>query len=234
MPARSAASGRRRRRRRGPRITELLQHWGGVTIAYRRRLIDSPSYTLNHEEVEKALEEGIVFAECLSPLAVDIDEYGAATGIRFARSGSARTGSGTTPARPGFRPRTIFVAAGTQPNTVLAREDAAHFALDGKYFRACDEDGNPVKPQYSIAKPARADVLLSRTADGRFVSFFGDLHPSFFGNVVKALGSTKQGYPVCARACSRKRAARERRVVATPRRSSSRRSTGTCARRCTR
>ncbi len=34
-----------------------------MTIAYRRRLIDSPSYTLNHEEVEKALEEGIRFAE---------------------------------------------------------------------------------------------------------------------------------------------------------------------------
>ena len=38
-----------------------MDEWGGVTIAYRRRLIDSPSYTLNHEEVEKALEEGIAF-----------------------------------------------------------------------------------------------------------------------------------------------------------------------------
>ena len=28
------------------------------------------------------------------------------------------------------------------------------------------------------------------------MSFFGDLHPSFFGNVVKAMGSAKQGYPV--------------------------------------
>ena len=41
----------------------LLKSWGGSTIAYRRRMIDSPSYTLNHEEVAKALEEGIVFAE---------------------------------------------------------------------------------------------------------------------------------------------------------------------------
>ena len=49
----------RRRRSRAPRILELLQSWGGVTIAYRKRLIDSPSYTLNHEEVQKALEEGI-------------------------------------------------------------------------------------------------------------------------------------------------------------------------------
>ena len=70
---------------RQPRIIELLQRWGGVTIAYRRRLIDSPSYTLNHEEVEKALEEGIVFAEGLTPRAVDVDEYGAVKGIRFAR-----------------------------------------------------------------------------------------------------------------------------------------------------
>src|SRR4051794_17005352 len=63
------------RERRAPRILELLQGWGGVTIAYRRRLIDSPSYTLNHEEVEKALEEGIRFAEGLTPLAVEIDEH---------------------------------------------------------------------------------------------------------------------------------------------------------------
>src|SRR5260221_7560689 len=45
-----------------PHLTELIDGWGGVTIAYRRRLIDSPSYTLNHEEVEKALQEGIRFA----------------------------------------------------------------------------------------------------------------------------------------------------------------------------
>lgn len=48
---------------RAPHIINLLQGWGGATIAYRKRLIDSPSYTLNHEEVEKALEEGIWFAE---------------------------------------------------------------------------------------------------------------------------------------------------------------------------
>ncbi len=48
---------------REPRIVELLHSWGGATIAYRKRLIDSPSYMLNHEEVHKALEEGIRFGE---------------------------------------------------------------------------------------------------------------------------------------------------------------------------
>jgi len=32
---------------REPNIAGLVNGWGGVTIAYRRRLIDSPSYTLN-------------------------------------------------------------------------------------------------------------------------------------------------------------------------------------------
>src|SRR5581483_1327114 len=54
---------------RAPRLAVLLQSWGGVTIAYRRRLIDAPSYTLNHEEVAKAMEEGIRFAEQLTPVA---------------------------------------------------------------------------------------------------------------------------------------------------------------------
>src|SRR5205823_6175315 len=54
-----------------PRLAALVDGWGGVTIAYRRRLIDAPSYTLNHEEVEKALQEGIRFAEGLSPLAIE-------------------------------------------------------------------------------------------------------------------------------------------------------------------
>jgi NAD(P)H-flavin reductase len=95
--------------------------------------------------------------------------------------------------------RSIFIAAGTSPNTVLAREDHENFALDGKYFVTVDEEGNPVKAETAISKPKQARVLMKKGGDGRFVSFFGDLHPSFFGNVVKALGSAKQGYPVVSR-----------------------------------
>jgi NADPH-dependent glutamate synthase beta subunit-like oxidoreductase/NAD(P)H-flavin reductase len=184
---------------RAPRTVELLQHWGGVTIAYRRRLIDSPSYTLNHEEVEKALEEGIAFCEGLSPLAVDVDNYGAVCGMRFTR----QSGLGGESAEHWLPAHTVFVAAGTQPNTVLAREHSATFRLDGKYFQACDEDGKPLRPQHALSKPDRADVLLTRLPDGRFVSFFGDQHPSYFGNVVKALGSARQGFPVVSRVLAR-------------------------------
>ena len=184
---------------RPARVLELLQQWGGVTVAYRRRLVDSPSYTLNHEEVAKALEEGIRFAECLAPDRIDVDTFGAVCSITLARQSLAADGSWGAEGPVRWSARTVFIAAGTQPNTVLAREDATHFRLAGKYFRAIDEEGHPVEPEFATSKPAEARVLLARIDDGRMLSFFGDQHPSWFGNVVKAMGSAKQGYPVVSR-----------------------------------
>jgi NADPH-dependent glutamate synthase beta subunit-like oxidoreductase/NAD(P)H-flavin reductase len=190
--------------RREPRMLELLREWGGSTIVYRKRLIDSPAYTLNHEEVELALQEGIVFAECLSPSAVQVDEHGAALALVVRRQVRADDGAWSEGDSVTLPARAIFIAAGTSPNTVLAREDAKHFKLDGKYFAAVDADGRGVKPEAASSKPKLAQVLMSKSADGRFVSFFGDLHPSYFGNVVKALGSAKQGFPVVSAAMRQK------------------------------
>ena len=178
-----------------------------MTIAYRRRLIDSPSYTLNHEEVQKALEEGIRFAEGLTPLQVDIDADGHARALRVAVQTRAEDGKWSETGQTELPARTVLIAAGTQPNTVLAREEAPSFTLDGKYFRACDEDGQPLAAEKAISKPEQVRVLLSRRDDGRFVSYFGDVHPSFFGNVVKAIGSAKQGYPSVSRVLTKVNAA---------------------------
>src|SRR5678815_1067159 len=131
---------------------KLLQSWGGATIAYRRRMIDSPSYTLNHEEVEKALEEGITFAEGLTPGRIEVDAYGHARAVKFSAEGKEIE----LPAR------SVLIAAGTQPNTVLAREEGVTLELDGKYFLATDETGAPVRPERHTAKPKEAQVLLHR------------------------------------------------------------------------
>jgi NADPH-dependent glutamate synthase beta subunit-like oxidoreductase/NAD(P)H-flavin reductase len=148
---RSAAS----REGRAPALAKLLDGWGGATIAYRRRLIDSPSYTLNHEEVAKALEEGVRFAEGLTPRAVEVDAFGHAAALRVARA------DGTEMVLPA---RAILVAAGTQPNTVLAREDG-RFKLDGRYFQAIDEAGMPVSPARGLAKPDATHVLMHRVGN---------------------------------------------------------------------
>ncbi len=174
---------------REPRLAALLDSWGGATIAYRRHLTDSPSYTLNHEEVAKALEEGVRFAEGLTPRAVAVDRFGHAAALEVTGADGATF---TLPAKA------ILVAAGTQPNTVLAREDG-RIQLDGRYFQAVDESGAKVTPVRGLAKPDVNHVLMHKTEDGRFISFFGDLHPSFFGNVVKAMGGAKRGYPEVSR-----------------------------------
>jgi NADPH-dependent glutamate synthase beta subunit-like oxidoreductase/NAD(P)H-flavin reductase len=192
---------------RAPRILELLDAWGGVTIAYRRRLIDSPSYTLNHEEVEKALEEGIRFAEGLSPLAIEVDAQGCASGISVSVQHNDGDGVWHEAARVSLPARTILIAAGTHPNTVAAREDPHHFHLDGRYFQALDEHGHRVTPEKGLAKPGVTYMLTAIERDGRAISFFGDLHPSFFGNVVKAMASATQGYPIVSRMLGRMQAA---------------------------
>ena len=95
MRGRFARNAQRRRAKGGSRgLIELLNSWGGVTIAYRRRMIDSPSYTLNHEEVAKALEEGVRFAECLTPEEVEIDAHGAAAARCGSRSSVSTKATG--------------------------------------------------------------------------------------------------------------------------------------------
>lgn len=188
---------------RTPRIAELLQSWGGATIAYRKRLIDSPSYTLNHEEVEKALEEGIWFAEELSPVRIEVDRWGHAESVIFASTTMDEFGQWNASQETRLPARAVLVAAGTQPNTVLAREDGKNFKLHGRYFAACDERGEPLEVQHGNPKPVNAAVLLHRFDDHRFISFFGDLHPSYSGNVVKAMASAKQGYPAVSRVLER-------------------------------
>lgn len=177
---------------RPARIIELLKQWGGAAVVYRRGLTESPAYR-NHEEIAKALEEGILFIEGLRPVAVETDEFGAATGLQLKdREGKSHR----LPAR------SVLVAAGTVPNTTPARERSG-IHLDGKYFQAVDEDGNPVTPERRT-KPAVPNVLMHVDGHERAVSFFGDLHPSYAGNVVSAMASAKQGHPVVTRAMERR------------------------------
>ena len=169
-------------------ITGLLRTWGGARVVYRRTLTASPAYR-NHEEIAKALEEGIAFGENLTPVAVEVDQYGHASGLRV-RDSTSNTES-TLPAR------SILVAAGTVPNTIVGRE-LPGFHLDGKYFQAHDEAGQRVSPQ-RCSKPDSTHIVAHLADDGRAVTFFGDLHPSFAGNVVTAMASAKNGYPVITR-----------------------------------
>ncbi len=180
---------------RPPDFQPLLDQWGGVTIAYRRRLVDSPAYVRNHEEVAKALEEGLHFAELLAPETVERDESGHLLAVVFRRQVMGETGP--TPGEETVRlpAATLLVAAGTRPNTAVAREHPDWLALDGRWLQAVDDEGAPVTPEPQ-PKPEQAHVLVAAGPHTGRVSVFGDLHPSFAGNVVAAMASARHGAPV--------------------------------------
>ena len=178
-----------------PDFIPLIRSWGGVHIYYRKSMIDSPAYRLNHEEIIKSLEEGIGFVEQMSPVEAVPDEHGAVSEMVFERM-ELREGkwksSGKTFRVPA---RTVMVAAGTVPNVMYEREHPGTFRLDKRqeYF-----DGFPTPAQQNpgTENPAASQpaFFTSYDKDGRSVSFYGDNHPDFAGNVVKAMASAKQGH----------------------------------------
>ena len=181
-----------------PNFIPLVRKFGGVTLVYRKTMQDSPAYRLNHEEVVKALEEGIGFAENLSPTECLADESGAVKALRFERQhikDGKHGGSGEIIELPA---KCVMVAAGTSPNTIYEKERPGTFKMQpkGGFFaphQATFENGVPKV----VPGPARDSFFTSfvDVDSGLTVSYYGDNHPAFAGNVVKAMASAKQGYP---------------------------------------
>ncbi|HMF94395.1 MAG TPA: FAD-dependent oxidoreductase [Vicinamibacterales bacterium] len=193
-----------------PDFVSLVRAWGGVTIAYRKRMVDSPAYRLNHEEVIKALEEGIVFAENLNPLEAIPDARGALSAMVFRREGQEgrdRQEGQAGPQHITLPTRTCLVAAGTTPNITYENECRGTFQLDAKrkFFQphavAPNGDGG-----FHLT-PDPAGFFTSYDAGGKFVTYYGDNHPRYAGNVVKAMASAKDGYPEVMKLFARELAA---------------------------
>ncbi|WP_353284864.1 FAD-dependent oxidoreductase [Wolbachia endosymbiont (group A) of Lasioglossum fulvicorne] len=175
------------------KILELMQSLGGVKVVYRKELKDSPSYRSNSEEVQNALSEGIYFIENLEPVEVVTDKYNHAESIKLidTKSGEIKR----------IKARSIFIAAGTEPNTVIATEDKRHFKLSNGYFTQLNSLGKEIDPIFS-PKVQNKDRILVYKQGNKTISFFGDLHPSYSGSVVKAMASAKNGYPIISQLLS--------------------------------
>jgi NADPH-dependent glutamate synthase beta subunit-like oxidoreductase/NAD(P)H-flavin reductase len=193
--ARAASAGE------APDFVKLVRAWGGVSIVYRKRLIDSPAYRLNHEEVAKALEEGINFIENMSPAEAVPDEQGAVSAVVFERvTRDPATGKWHVNCEDTLRvpARTVCVAAGTSPNTIYERERPGTFALDDwKEFFAPHKVEKNGDGTFQLVPAAKGEqgFFTSYEDDGRFISYYGDNHPVYAGNVVKAMASAKDGFP---------------------------------------
>jgi NADPH-dependent glutamate synthase beta subunit-like oxidoreductase/NAD(P)H-flavin reductase len=189
-----------------PDFVKLVQAWGGVSLCYRRTMQESPAYRLNHEEVAKALEEGIRFVERVSPTECIADAFGAVKAVTFEKMAMVDGKLKSTGEHMQMPARTVCMAAGTSPNVTYEREYPGTFALDGdgQFFRNFEAvpAGDTLKLQEikahsDIGKPI--GFLTSYEKQGRFISFFGDNHPTYAGNVVKAMASAKDGYSTISR-----------------------------------
>jgi NAD(P)H-flavin reductase len=182
-----------------PNFVPLVRGWGGVTIAYRKTMLDSPAYRLNYEEVEKAFEEGIAYAEMISPVEAVADQYGHVQSLLFEKQvvEDGRWKDSGTIVELGAR--SVMIAAGTAPNVIYEKEHPGTFKLDKwkQFFQSHSlgpqseliEDDEATREHgffTSYQHPSRKEKLIS---------FYGDNHPRYAGNVVKAMASAKFGYP---------------------------------------
>lgn len=82
---------------------EIIKKLGGVTVCYRKNIKDSPAYSLNHEEIEHAMADGVKFVENVSPEKVDIDQYGSITSLNLSNYEKIAA-------------KTVLIAIGTNSN----------------------------------------------------------------------------------------------------------------------
>jgi NADPH-dependent glutamate synthase beta subunit-like oxidoreductase len=165
-------------------VQSLIHKWGGVTVAYRRRLQESPAYKSNHEEVAKALEEGIFYAETVEPKKVQLDKYGHVEALVCMRGEEEIV----------LAAKAIFVATGAKPNVAYEFEHRGSFEREGLF---------QYQPYENIDGKLEAVSNIANCKDKQFgpftsqarVTFVGDTHPAFHGNVVKAVASAKRTYP---------------------------------------
>ena len=182
---------------REPDFNHLIRRWGGVTVAYRKGMTDSPAYVRNHEEVIKATEEALYYAEGVEPLHAEVDEHAHVSGL-ICRELEQREGKWVPTGHERRLPaRAIFIAAGTVPNTIYEREHADTFRLEGNHFlpHTATEQGLEPVDDAEHCKSKVFGPFTSYNEGGRRVTFIGDTHPAFHGSVVKAIASGMRTYP---------------------------------------
>jgi NADPH-dependent glutamate synthase beta subunit-like oxidoreductase/NAD(P)H-flavin reductase len=181
-----------------PNFIKLAHEWGGVTIAYRRSMQESPAYVHNHEELKKALEEGIFYAEGLEPTAVDLNEFGhTQTLICHKRIRDQANEWVTTKEEIRLPARSILVATGTQPNTAYEFEHRGTFNRVNLQYQHYEDVEGALTVGHGVVhcKEPEFGPFTSYQKNDKRVSLVGDTHPVFHGSVVKAIASGMRTYP---------------------------------------
>ena len=190
--ARAVRAERERAAREGRRagLPAARRSWGGVSLVYRKRVLDSPAYRLNHEEVIKASRRACASSRTSRPMEAVLDARGHVKAMKFERQleTASRWRDVELPARtcasPPARARTSPTRRSTRD--VRARQEEA--VLPAARGRV-DDDGDA---RGSSRRRAQEGFFTSYD-DGtaRVHLFYGDNHPHYAGSVVKAMAARR-------------------------------------------
>lgn len=107
----------------------IIKNLGGVTVYYRKDIINSPAYRLNPEEIEQALALGIKFIDNTKIKNVAIDKFGSLEGITLSDNKKDSTNTSTSV-------RTLLLSLGTENNQFI---DLLHnFDQETLFFKRQD------------------------------------------------------------------------------------------------
>ena len=150
----------------------VIRELGGVKIIYRNKIQKAPSYRMNHQELQLGLSEGVEFIEDFTPTKIILDEFKHVKAIEGKQIIDGEEKIVT------IKAKTILLAAGTVPNIIIAQEEPSYLTKEKGYFKI------------------KENKFITYNDGKNSISFLGDLHPEFAGNVVKAMASSKNAYKI--------------------------------------
>jgi NAD(P)H-flavin reductase len=134
----------------------------------------------------------------MNPAEAVPDEFNAVKAVVFERLNYAENGKfEPTGDMHEFPARTVCVAAGTSPNVIYEKEKPGTFKLDEwrQFFQPYKLEKNGDGSFHAVeTEKGEEGFFTSYEHDGKFISYYGDNHPKYAGNVVKAMASAKFGY----------------------------------------
>lgn len=148
----------------------LLQKWGGVHIMYHKKITESAAWKVNREELLFAMEEGVQFVENASVTRIKTDKYGACDKV---------------------------VCARMKTDAEIALDEIDDSAINNGADKSVYEEEISAKTVL-IATGTNHNIYAASEMKSKFmlqddISVFGDMHPQYFGSVVKAMASAKDG-----------------------------------------
>lgn len=154
-----------------------LQKLGGVKILYNKSLEESSAYKNNYQELENALNQGVIFCENTEVIEPIFNKHNHVIGLNVKKDGQNLI----------IEAKTVITALGTNYNNTILNNEF-NFNLQYK----------PIEPNYNysfIYKNKLASVYLGKNkANNLDITYFGDMNKHFKGSVVKAMASAFYGF----------------------------------------